>query len=134
MISSGVRVQGGPPPIGLQSETQSYYVLFDTQSSDNVSHIINVDELPVVITAYNLSGLEEVDVYRVIIIGPNQYATQVFVQGQQIKLTATNNVLVLNISGLYQFVLSAGLGSVVVVAQDATLISSSSNRAIIGEQ
>lgn len=129
-ISTGIAISASNL-IGLQSELNGYYVLFDASSTSLTSHIIDVDAYPVIITAYNLVE-ETVQVNRVTTIRGIEYTTPVYIQGDPILLTETNNVLVLNVSGLYRFTLSGGLGSVVLVAQDATL-ATHDNRVTIGD-
>lgn len=127
-ISTGTQIASNL--IGQQSETASYYILFDATSTSLTSHIIDVDDYSAVVTAYNLVT-ETIEVERVVYIRGVLHSTPVYIQGGQVLLTQDNNVIVLNVSGLYRFKLSAGLGSIIAVVQDATL-AMHSNRMFIG--
>ena len=107
-----------------QEDNGSYNVLFDAKSSSPISHTIQVDESPFVVQAWGLTGIEEVQVWSVGGPGAGLFYTQVYIHGQPVKLTATNNKLVLDVAGRYQFrLVNGGLGTVYVAGFDAMLAS-----------
>lgn len=123
MISTGIPL-GSVIPFAPGFESGSYNILFDPSSSSTTSHTITVDEHPFVVEAFGLTGSEVVEVWSVGGHGSGQWFNLVYINGKQVKLTATDNKLSLDASGRYQFRLTAGgLGSVYVVGHDANVAS-----------
>lgn len=124
MIRTGILL-ANPIPWAPGFENNSYNVLFDSNSSSTTSHIIQVDESPFIVEAWNLVSPEEVQVWSVGGPGAGLYFTQVYIDGNPVKLTATDNKLVLDVAGRYQFRLAnGGLGTVHVAGFDADVASS----------
>ncbi len=123
MISTGIRL-GDVIPFAPGFESGSYNILFDPSSASTTSHTITVDEHPFVIEAFGLVSAEVVEVWSVGGRGAGQWFSPLYVNAKQVKLTATDNKLSLDVSGRYQFRLTAGgLGTVYVVGHDANVAS-----------
>lgn len=107
------------PVFGQGQEESSYNILFDTNSTSTTSHTLQVDDKAFVVQAYGLGVGQAVELWMVTGIGGNTISNKVFVAGTQVKLTSTNTVMTLDLSGRYQFRLTGGgLGDVHVVGFD----------------
>jgi hypothetical protein len=123
MITTGIPITY-PIAFPTGQEPGSYNVLFDNKSTSNVSHTITVEESPFVVEAFGLTANESVEVWCVGGPGPGTWFMPLYVNGNKVVLTNTDNKLSLDVSGRYQFRLNGQLGSVYVVGHDANVASS----------
>ena len=122
LISTGIPISGNVAfPSG--EESGSYNIIFDQNSSNAVSHTIVVDEHPFVVEASGLTTGEHVEVWTVSGPGAGTWFNPLYLAGNQVLLTPTDNKLSLDMSGRYQFRLVGQLGSVYVVGHDANVSS-----------
>lgn len=119
-ISTGIPLFNTPVD-APNTENQSYNVLFGPNSTTLISHTIDVAETSIVVKAYGFTGNETITVNTVSTNGIATMTEPMVLNGKTVQLSATNNTLVLDISGRYVFVLSAGLGAVNCVFHESPL-------------
>lgn len=112
-VNTGISLFNGPvDPQG--TENQTYNTIFDANSTNLTSHKIDVNENAVVVKAFGIGGNTiTVNIYSNTRLG--SVSTPMILNNKTIRLSSTNNVLVIDIPGTYTFTLSGGLGSVTCV-------------------
>lgn len=107
---------------GPGQERQSGNTYFNQFSTSLTSHLITVHELPIVIRAFNLGVSDEVFIWMVTSTSTGEVTTALNIKGKVVKLTHTNNCIVLDLSGQYKLNLSAvSPGMVTVVGHETSL-------------
>lgn len=121
-ISTGLPLFNTPvDPQG--TENQSANAIFHAGSKSLTSHVIDVTETPIIIKAYGfLNDASTITVYTVTTgIGNATYSSPMVLNGHTVQLSKRNNVLVLDMTGKYKFVLSDGLGVTTCVYHESGL-------------
>lgn len=102
------------------AETKDHNVLFDSDSTSEYSHTIEVLTKPKVVRAFGLGNGQAVEVLMVAGAGSGTVEENLYLAGSQVTLNPTNNTLVLDISGRYRFKLNGvDPGDVTVLAHDS---------------
>ncbi len=94
--------------------------IFSAESRTLISRTFDVNERPLVVRAYNLSGQETVKVLQV--SGDGSLETPMVIEGKILQLSPLNTMLVLGTSGRYRFQLSDGLGTVTVIGHECHML------------
>lgn len=103
-------------------ETGDGNVVFDANSTSHYSHIIAVDDEPIIVRGHHMGVGDEVLVEMVDGVGGGDHFSPYLRKGRQVRLTHKCNVLVLSIPGRYRFELMGdGLGIVFVNTYKASL-------------
>jgi len=105
----------GAPVNAPGTANQSYNTIFDANSTNVVSHKIDVNQNAVVVKAFGLTGEESIDVqmYADTKLGP--VSTVMMLNGKSITLTPDTNTIVLDMPGSYNFRLHGSLGTVTCI-------------------
>lgn len=96
-------------------------VLFDANSMSNYSHIIQIDDEPVIVRGHHMDIGDEVLVEIVDGSGGGEHFSSYQRKGKQVKLTHKCNVIALSIPGRYRFKLVGSLGTVFVNSYKASM-------------
>ena len=99
-------------------EQRTYNTFFDADSTSATSHTLEVRTKPYVVRAYDLGIGEYVSILNVAGSGSGTLEADLYLNGTVIRLTETNNTVVLDISGRYKFRLVGALGEVTVVGHE----------------
>src|SRR6188768_4225235 len=110
-ISTGIPIFNTPvDPQG--TENQSPNAIFHTGSKSLMSHIIDVSETCIIVKAYGF--LNDASTITVCTVTTEKdglnYAAPMVLNGRHVQLSTRNNVLVIDMTGKYAFILSDGLG------------------------
>ena len=97
---------------GPNDEYKPYHVLFNASSTNLTSHTIEVSQTAIVMRVFGLTGGQTITINNISNDGITNHSTPMIINSKMVQLTATNNVLVIDIPGKYTATLSGGLGSV----------------------
>lgn len=116
-ISTGIPLFNSPvDPQG--TENQSYNVLFNSNSTSLTSHTIDVSETAIVVRAFGLTS-ETITVNMISTDNITTLTVPMKIHSKTVQLSANNNVLVIDISGKYNFTLSGSLGVISCVFHES---------------
>jgi hypothetical protein len=111
-IISGIPLFSGTVD-GPNAQSKSPNVLFNGNSTQVVSHTVPVNQNPIVVQAFNLSGSQVIDVLMMGNDGISSVSAALVLNGKTVQLSVTNTALVIDMPGNYQFRLAGGgLGTV----------------------
>ena len=97
--------------------------IFGPSSTGILSTKVPVGPTPMVFRAYGLSGDETITVLNVFSQNGVDTVVPLSVAGVNATLTAANNQLVLDLSGMYQFQISAPINGLVLIGQETAAAS-----------
>lgn len=124
-VLTGIALNGGSVN-SPGNEIQSYYTFFNQFSTSNLSHKYRIHESPLILRAFGLvdSEVDEptVDILMVTETKTGELQQELFLGGKQVRLTSTNNSLLLDLSGDYRLRLNSNVpGAITVVGHESSL-------------
>src|SRR5674476_1285705 len=100
-VNSGVPSPGGRVN-SPGYERQGDFTYFDPASGSVLSHLITVHEVPLLLLAFNLVGLDTVQVFIVTQTATGITTAPLVLNARVVALSVQNNALLLDLPGVYR--------------------------------